>query len=100
METGREGLEGLVGDDGEAVDLLVVDALAGLVDGKAEAAADHLAPLGFGPRFAQGADLEDVRVVPAFAQGGVGEDEAERLVKGEEFFLVLHDQSVGRVILN
>ena len=47
---------------------------------------------------AQGADLEDVRVVPALAQRGVAEDEPHRLALVEQLRLVAHDQLVGVVV--
>ena len=43
----------------------------------------------------QGADLEHVRVVPALAQRGVGEDEPRRLLEAEQALLVLQDQVIG-----
>ena len=85
----------LAGDDGEGVGLESADALAGLVDAEAEAAPEGLAALGLGVHVAQGADLEDVGIVPAFAEGGVGENELEGGVEAEEFFLFLHDEVVG-----
>ncbi len=47
---------------------------------------------------AQGADLEDVGVVPALLERGVGEDELERGLEAEELLLLLHDQAVRVVI--
>ena len=85
----------LAGDDGERVDGAVADAAAVLVDADAEAAADGLAPLALGADVAERADLEHVGVVPPLAEGGVGEDELERLVEAEEPLLVLHDELVG-----
>ena len=69
--------------------------VAVLVDGKAYAAADFLALARLGARFLESADLEDVRVVPALAQRRVAEDEAHRLIEGEQALLVAQDQVVG-----
>ena len=59
---------------------LVEDALAVLIDGQAQAAADFLPLLHGAAGFVQRANLEDVRIVPAFAKCRVAEDEAQRLV--------------------
>ena len=75
----------------------LVAALA-LRDRQAQATPKRLAPLRFSTHLAQGADLEDVRVVPALAQGRVAEHEPRRLVLVEQPFLLLHDQLV-RVIV-
>ena len=72
-----ELLVALGGDDRERVDVEAAQALALLVDAQTQAAADRLAALALGAHLAQRANLEDVRVVPAFAQGGVGEDELQ-----------------------
>ena len=53
-------------DHGQRVDLEAAQPLALLVHAQAQAAADGLAPLALGADVAQGADLEDVGVVPAF----------------------------------
>ena len=42
----------------------------------------------------QCADLEHIRVVPTFPQGGVGENKPCRLLKGQEPFFVLQDQII------
>ena len=55
--------------------------VAVLVDSQAHAAADLLALARLGAGLFEGADLEDVRVVPALAQRRVAEDEAHRLVE-------------------
>ena len=68
----------LGGDDGERVDLEAAQPLAILVHAETQAAADGLAAFALGAHFAQGADLKDVRVVPALLQRGVGEDELQR----------------------
>ena len=43
----------------------------------------------------QGADLEHVGIVPAFPQGGMGENEPCRFVKGEQPLLVFQNQIIG-----
>ena len=95
LEVLGELLVALGGDDGERVDLEAAQALALLVDAETQAAADGLAALALGAHLAQGANLEDVRVVPALAQGGVGEDELQRRLEAQQLLLVLHDQVVG-----
>ena len=69
-----------------------------LVHRQPQAAADLLPLLHRAPRLVERADLEDVRVVPAFAQGGVAEDEAQRLVERQQPLLVLHDEVVDLVV--
>ena len=78
LEVLGELLVAFGGDDGQRVDVEAAQALALLVDAETQAAADGLAALALGAHLAQGANLEDVRVVPALAQGGVGEDELQR----------------------
>ena len=68
------------------------------IHGKAQAAPDLLPLLHCRDRLVQRADLEDVRIVPAFAQRGVGKDELERRGQIEQAFLVAHNQAVGVVI--
>ena len=60
--------------------------------------ADGLAALNLCTHLAQRADLEDVGVVPTFAQGGVAEDEADRFALVEESRLVAHDKVIRVVI--
>ncbi len=95
LQRGGVGLVALVGDHREDVDFVVEDALALLVDRQAQAAPDLLALLHLGDGLVEGADLEDVGVVPAFFEGGVGEDEADLLLEGEQPLLVPHDQLEG-----
>ncbi len=71
------------GDDGEVVDLEAFDALALLVDAEAEATTNGLAALLLVGHLAQGAYLEDVRVVPAFAESGVREEELQLSIERE-----------------
>ena len=47
----------------------------------------------------QGANLEDIWIVPAFPQSGVGEDEAGRFLEGQQPLLVFQNQFVGRNIV-
>jgi len=54
-----------------------------LIHRQAETAADLLPLLHGAPGLIEGADLEDIGVVPTFAQGRMTEDEAQRLVEGE-----------------
>ena len=90
---------GLVGDDGQLVDVVhrdgVVHPLAVLVDSQAQAAADLLTPGDGVVALLEHAHHEHVRVVPALAQGGVGEDEPHGLVERQQPLLVLEDQVVG-----
>ena len=68
LETRGEVLVGLRGHHGQRVDVEPADPLAVLVDAQPEPAADRLPPLALRPDVPKGADLEDVRVVPAFPQ--------------------------------
>ena len=90
-----ELLVALRGDDRQRVDVKAAQPFALLVHAKPQAAADRLAALPFGAHLAQGADLEDVRVVPALAQRRVGEDELQLGLEAQQLLLVLHDQVVG-----
>ena len=65
---------GFVGDDGQLVHRFVMDALAGLVDRKTQAAPDLLPFLFRGLRLVQGANLEDVRVVPTFGPAALARE--------------------------
>jgi len=98
LEAARKGLVGLVGDHRQAGDFTVVDPGAMLVDGQAQAASDLLATRDRRARVSQGADLEDVGVVPSLAQGRVGEDEAQGLAGREQLLLAPHDLLVGRAV--
>ena len=66
-----------------------------LVHAQAQAASEGLAAFPFAADVAQGANLEDVGIVPALAQGRVREDEFQRRVETEQLLLVLHNQAVG-----
>ena len=90
-----ELLVAFCGDDGERVDVEAAHPFALLVHAETQAAADRLAALALGAHLAQGADLEDVRIVPAFAQRGVGEDELQLRLEAQQLLLVLHDEVVG-----
>ena len=77
------------------VDLEPAQPLALLVDAQPQASADRLPPLAFRAHFAKGANLKNVRIVPALLEGRVGEDELELRLKAQELLLVFHDQAVG-----
>ena len=77
LEVLGELLVAFGGDDRERVDVEAAQAFALLVHAQTQAAADGLPALALGAHLAEGANLEDVRVVPALAQGGVGEDELQ-----------------------
>src|SRR6185312_8403602 len=79
----------------ERVDVEAPQAFTLLVDAETQAAADRLAALALAAHLADGAKLEDVRVVPALAQGGVRKDELQLRLKAQQFLLVFHDQAVG-----
>src|ERR1019366_5742896 len=70
-------------DHRQGVDLEAAEALAVLVNAEAQAASDRLATLLFRRHFPEGADLEHVRIVPAFAQGGMGKDELQLRVEAQ-----------------
>ena len=103
LQVPHEGLVALRGDDREhvhALDLvgpeeLGVLAHAVLVNAEAHSAADLLTLGGLRPRLLERADLEDVGVVPALAQGRVAEDEPHGLVEREQPLLVLEDEVVA-----
>lgn len=66
-----------------------------LVHAQAQAASEGLAAFPFTADVAQGANLEDVGIVPTLAQGRVREDEFQWRVETEQLLLVLHNQAVG-----
>ena len=85
----------LGGDDRQRVHVESAQALALLVHAEPQAAPDGLAALALGAHFAQGANLEDVRVVPALLERRVGEDELQRRLEAQQLLLLPHDQVVG-----
>ena len=89
-----ELLVALAGDDGQGVHLESALPLAGLVDAEAQAPADGLPAFPLRRYVPQGADLEHVGVVPAFAERRMGEDELQGLLEAEQPLLVAHDQPV------
>ena len=91
-------LVALIGDDHQLVDVFIEHTLTCLVHGQAEATADLLPFLRGGNRFVQRADLEHIRIVPPFAQRGMAENEPQRLLGGEEAFLVAHDETIDIII--
>ena len=76
-----------------------IHAVAVLVDAQAQATAHFLPLCNVAVGVLQGANLEDIGVVPTFPQGGMGEDEAGRLLEGQQPLLVFQNQFVGRNII-
>ena len=70
-----------------------------LIHTKTHSSSHFLAFLGLIVRVLQGADLEHVRVVPTFLQGGVREDEADWLAERKQTLLILHDQVEGTLFV-
>ena len=64
-----------------------------------QAAANFLTLLRRAVAVLQSADLKHIWVVLAFAQCGVGEDKARRLLKGQQPFLVPQNQIIGGNII-
>ena len=90
-------------DNGQLIHLLHlcseridVHTVAILIDAKAQAAANFLAFFcrGTAPML-QGADLKHVRIVPSLTQRGVGEDEAYRIIKRKQAFLIFKNQVIS-----
>ena len=73
----------------------VVHAIAMLVDTNPQSPANFLAARDRVVAVLEHTHNEDIGVVPAFPQGRMGENEPDRLRKGEQPFLVLQDQIVG-----
>ena len=104
-----EGGVVLAGDDRQAVD--AVNILAQTVRIHANQVvvyanaqpASHLLPLLDGALgVPQGANLEDVGVVPALAQGGMGENETDMPIfpgEADQQVLPFHDEFVGRHVI-
>ena len=74
---------------------LHIHPVAVLIDAKAQTTTDFLPLRRVAVRVLQSADLEHIRVIPAFTQCGVGEDKPCRFVKGKQPFLVFQDQVIG-----
>ena len=97
----------ITGNNGQLVDFLypcakntLIHPVAGLIHAESKAAA-HFLPL-VGCRIAamlQRADLEDIRIIPALPQGGMGENKTNRVVKRQQFLLIFQNQFVGRLII-
>ena len=95
----------LTGDDGQHIDRMNIIAkdigihtLAVLIDAQAQSATDFLTFANLAAALFQCANLEHVRVVPAFAQRGVRENETHRglfRITIQKQLLVLHDQVIG-----
>ena len=93
-----EGLVGFVRHNGKEVGLFtflhvlqVVNALPFLIAANAEAAAEFLPLLHVAVGFVKRGDVEDVGIVPADAERGVGEDEFARVGEVEQGFFVTED---------
>ncbi|CAB0717935.1 hypothetical protein FRC0024_02433 [Corynebacterium diphtheriae] len=99
LKVGGELLVGLISDDGELGNGTIRYTLAVLVHRKPQPTPNRLAALGLGSHFTQGANLKYVRIVPTFAQRGVGKDEPNGFVFAQQPGLVLHDEVVGVIIL-
>ena len=94
LQAVRERAVTFVGDDGEDVKAFVVQAFALLIHGQAQAASNFLAAARFGDGLIERTDLENVRIVPALFERGMGKDKTNGLLEREQTFLVLHDQLV------
>ena len=70
----------------------VVDALTVLVDRDAKSAADLLPLLDLAVALVERRDVEHIGVVPSHAQGGMREDELNRIPEAQEFFLLFQDE--------
>ena len=98
LQRAGEFIVAFVGDNQQLVNRLVENPLAVLIHRQAQAAADFLPLAECGARFIQGANLKHVRIVPAFAQRRMAEDEAQRHVERQQQFLLLHYQLVSGFI--
>ena len=76
-----------------------VHSVTRLVHAQTQTTANFLPLCSSAVRMSQGADLENVGVVPAFTQGGVREDKPGRLIKAQQAFFVLQNQIVCRNII-
>ena len=81
LQTGDESLVAFARHDSKDVDSIVVDALPGLIDWEPDTAAHLLPAFSLRSHLAERADLENVGIVPALAQGAMGEDEGDRLLE-------------------
>src|SRR5664279_4962062 len=99
LEIGGKVLVALRSDDSKGIDIEAADTFARSgIDAETQTPSDGLAALAFSSHFTYGANLEDVRIVPALAQRGVREDELQRGLQAEQLLLVAHDEVV-RVIV-
>ena len=88
----------------DALDVLFAQSLQVLaftiaIYAKSQTTADFLALASFGIRMLKSANLENVRVVPPLAQGGVTKDKTSWLFKGEQTLLILENQIVRVLII-
>ena len=77
---------------------ICIHTLAILIDAQAQTTADFLAFPNLAAALLQGADLENIRVIPAFTQCRVGEDEPHRRllwITIQKQLLVFHNKVVG-----
>ena len=88
----------LVRHNVQHIDVLILHALAVLIDTQAQTAPDLLAAGKYGLLLDQCANLKHIWIVPALFQRRVREDEAKRALKAEQPFLVPHDRIVGIVV--
>ena len=96
----------LAGNNGQDVDILHlisqhfrIHAVSVLIHAQTQTTAYFLPLLRGAVAVLQGADLKHIRVIPAFPQGRVGEDEPGRLFKGQQTFLIFQDQVIGRNVI-
>jgi hypothetical protein len=98
LQCTSEILIGFVCHDVELVYGIVEYPLTVLIDRQPQAPPNFLPLLHCAPGLIKSANLEDVWVVPAFTQGGMAEDESQRLVWGKQLLLVLHDEVVDIIV--
>ena len=101
-----ESLVGFVGDDGEEIDFIsflrafgLVNALAKLVAADAQAASEFLPLLDVAVGLVERGDVEDVGIVPADAERGMGKDEFNRVFKREQLILLAQDAVENLLVL-
>src|SRR5207248_7011913 len=86
LERPSEVFVALVGHHVELVHGGVEDPQAVLIHRETQTAADLLPFLQHATRLIEGADLKDIGVVPALAQGGMAKNEAQGLIYRQETF--------------
>ena len=78
---------------------LGVHTVATLIHAQTQATAHFLTFSGLACSVFQSANLEDIRVVPAFPQGRMGEDKPGGFLEGKQAFLVFENQVISGDIL-